>query len=329
MQKRDRLALTLTGEATDRPPVALWRHWPGDDQRSADFVRYTVGFQRAYDWDFIKLTPYSAYNIADFGAQTRWQGRLDGDRDLVKRPIGRSLDWTELRPLDPRRGELAKQIEAINLTADALKDEPEPPPVIMTIYSPLTQAMMMAGDDLGLAHLRKRADRLRTGLNAVTDTLLRFLEALRRTPIEGIYYVMSHASFEHLSEAEYAEFGIPYDRKILEARSDRWWLTMLRVGAQMPMFDLAATYPVPAIHWDTAAGMPTLEEARLAFDGALCGGIDNAEHLHTGTPSGIRDTVRDAISLMNGRRLIVTASDSAFATTPRSNLRAVREAVGV
>ena len=30
--KRKRLEATIAGEAVDRPPVALWRHWPGDDQ---------------------------------------------------------------------------------------------------------------------------------------------------------------------------------------------------------------------------------------------------------------------------------------------------------
>ena len=36
MEKRERLEKTIAGEQTDRVPVALWRHWPGDDQRAAD-----------------------------------------------------------------------------------------------------------------------------------------------------------------------------------------------------------------------------------------------------------------------------------------------------
>ena len=31
MSKRDRLAAAIAGENVDRPPVALWRHFPGDD----------------------------------------------------------------------------------------------------------------------------------------------------------------------------------------------------------------------------------------------------------------------------------------------------------
>jgi uroporphyrinogen decarboxylase len=33
MDKRERLHATLRGEAVDRVAVALWRHFPVDDQR--------------------------------------------------------------------------------------------------------------------------------------------------------------------------------------------------------------------------------------------------------------------------------------------------------
>ena len=41
MTKRERLEKTIHGEEADRVPVALWRHWPGDDQRAADLVEAT------------------------------------------------------------------------------------------------------------------------------------------------------------------------------------------------------------------------------------------------------------------------------------------------
>src|SRR5690606_39982591 len=57
MNRRERLEKTIAGEETDRTPVGLWRHFPGDDQRVADFARSVVEFQRTYDWDFVKVTP--------------------------------------------------------------------------------------------------------------------------------------------------------------------------------------------------------------------------------------------------------------------------------
>src|ERR1700712_229244 len=104
MNNRERLERTMAGEATDRIPVALWRHFPGDDQRAADLARSAVDYQREYNWDFVNLTPSSSFCTGDYGVQDEWQGALDGTRTITKRGVTRSLDWTNLRTLDPSRG---------------------------------------------------------------------------------------------------------------------------------------------------------------------------------------------------------------------------------
>ncbi|MGD8473174.1 MAG: uroporphyrinogen decarboxylase, partial [Anaerolineae bacterium] len=63
MSKRERLQATIQGESTDRTPVALWRHFPGDDQDPASLAASTVAFQNQYDFDFIKVTPASSYCV--------------------------------------------------------------------------------------------------------------------------------------------------------------------------------------------------------------------------------------------------------------------------
>src|SRR5437868_14504820 len=61
MSKRDRLVAATRGEETDRPLVALWRHFPVDDQDPEQLALSAVAFQSHYDWDFLKLTPSSSY----------------------------------------------------------------------------------------------------------------------------------------------------------------------------------------------------------------------------------------------------------------------------
>src|ERR1700694_263058 len=111
MNKRERLEKTIAGEATDRTPVALWRHFPGDDQRANDFATAVVDWQRRYDWDFVKVTPASSFSLIDYGAQDRWVGSLEGTREYTRRVVSRSLDWTDLRVLDPGRSALGRQVE--------------------------------------------------------------------------------------------------------------------------------------------------------------------------------------------------------------------------
>jgi uroporphyrinogen decarboxylase len=327
MDKRERLEKTLAGEAADRVPVALWRYWPGDDLRAADLARSTLDFQQAYDWDFVKLTPFSAYCVADYGLQTEWQGDPSGDRGCIKHLVRRSLDWTELRTLDPTRGELGKHLAAINIIGDALKADGVP--IIATIYSPLTQAAMLAEGDLMIQNMRTHPDRLRTGLNIITESTLRFIDVLGRTEVAGVFYVAAHASYGLMPEDEYRSFAASFDLRILENLPARWWLNVLSLPGSAPMFELAAGYPVRVLHWDAIEGRPDLDRARMLFQGVLCGGLCARQHLLYGTPAMVRDAARDALIRTDSRRFILSAGDAVPVTAPLSNLRAVREAVAI
>jgi uroporphyrinogen decarboxylase len=157
MNKIERLQKTFAGERADRVPVALWRYWPGDDQRAADLARATVDFQRSYDWDFVVIQPAANYGVIDLGLQDEWLGNPDGSRSVVKRGVSRSLDWTELRPLDPQRGSLGRQLEAVRLITDAFPNGDTP--LIQVIYSPFSQAALLGGVELLVRHLRTHPDR--------------------------------------------------------------------------------------------------------------------------------------------------------------------------
>jgi uroporphyrinogen decarboxylase len=326
MNKRERLEKTIAGEATDRVPVALWRHWPGDDQRAADLARSTVEFQKTYDWDFVKITPASSYCVTDYGVQDEWQGHLEGTRMYTKRVVTRSLDWTDLRPLDPARGALGRQLECVRLVAEAISEEA---PVIQTIFSPLSQAKNIAGNDLMLRHLRTQPDRLHTGLNLLTESTLRLIDALKRTPLSGVFYAIQHASYDVMSEDEYTAFGAPYDRKILEALPDRWWFNIIHLHGDAPMFKLVSDYRAQAVNWHDQETEPDLALGKSMFTGAVCGGLSRWQHLHYGTPITVRDQARKAINEVNGRRFILSTGCVAMVTSPLSNIRAVREVVEV
>jgi uroporphyrinogen decarboxylase len=301
----------------------LWRHWPGDDQRITDFAWSTLAFQKTFDWDFVKTTPFSAYCVADYGVRTEWRGDVSGDRFPLKHPVSRSLAWTELKTLDPLRGEQGKYLESLRLIGDGLSDLEVP--MVATIYSPLSQAAVLSGDELMLSHMRIHTDRLRTALNTITESTLRFIDAVKRTSVVGIVFVMRHASFSFMSEEEYQAISMPYDLKILETLPPKWWLNIVQLQCRNPMFRLVATYPVPVITWDTPVEEPAMQNARAFYQGALCGGLSYAAHLHQGTPAMIRDVAREVFEHMGTRRFILSTGDAVPVSTPLSNLRAVRE----
>ena len=325
MNKRERLEKTFAGEPTDRVPVALWRHWPGDDLRAADLARSVVDFQNAFDWDFVKVTANSNYSVSDYGVQDEWVGNLEGTCHTTKYIINRSLDWTDLRPLDPTRGSLGRQLECLRLIPSGLHDPDTP--VLMTIFSPFSQARHIAGNELLLRHMRTQSDRLQTALNTLTESTLRYIDKLRDTPIAGIFYAIQHASYDLLSEEEYRTFGWPFDRKILESLPTMWWFNMVHFHGPSPMFKFAAQLNVQAVNWHDQDTEPDLATGRSQLRGAACGGLSQRGHVHNGTPSGVREAVREAFRATNSRRFILSTGCVTMITSPMSNLRAVREAV--
>jgi len=322
MSKRQRLEATIAGQPVDRPAVALWRHWPGDDQRADDLARATLDFQRAYDFDFIKLMPASNYCIADWGAVSTWLGNEEGTREWGRRVIQRPEDWLALKVLDPTRGMLGEMRRALAIVGGAVGQEV---PFIQTVFNPLAQAKNLAGERL-LIHLRQHPDALRAGLETITESIIRFIDAARDTGIAGIFLALQHATVDLLSEVEYGEFGRPYDLRILDACQGLWF-NLLHLHGEHVMFELVADYPVQAINWHDQETPPSLREGLGCFSGAVLGGLHREETMLRGTPEEVAGAVHAAIAATEGRRLIVGTGCVAFTDTPLSNIRAARAAV--
>jgi uroporphyrinogen decarboxylase len=323
MTKRERLEATLAGQPVDRVAVALWRHWPGDDQRAEDLARSTLDFQRTFDFDFIKVTPSSNYCLAGWGAESRWVGNQEGTREWGQRVVQGPEDWTRLQVLDPTSGLLDEVHRTLTIIGDEVGEEV---PFIQTIFNPLAQARNLAGERL-LYDLRQHPEALKAGLETITETTLRFIEAARETGIAGIFLALQHATYDLLTEAEYQEFGRPYDLRILEA-AEGLWFNLLHLHGVNVMFDLVADYPVQAINWHDQETPPSLGEAMDRFPGALVGGLRQWETMLRGTPDWVRAEAQAAIEATEGRRLIVGTGCVTPITSPLGNIRAARESVG-
>ena len=323
MTKRERLEATIRGEPTDRVPVALWRHFPVDDQDPANLAASTVAFQRQYDFDFIKVTPASSFCVRDWGAEDDWLGNEEGTREYSHRPIRSAEHWHAIARLEPDQGALGAQLRCLELIHEAVGDEV---PFIQTIFNPLSQAKNLVGRQALLAHLRENPVQVRTGLEAITATTVRFIEAARQRGIAGIFLAVQHASYELLSEAEYAEFGVAYDRRLLEA-ADGLWLNVLHLHGNRVMFDLLADYPVQVVNWHDRETPPTLAGGQARFGGAVLGGLRQWDTMLRGTPQEVRDEAQEAMQQTGGRRFILGTGCVTPITAPWANLRAARAAV--
>jgi uroporphyrinogen decarboxylase len=322
MRKQERLEATFAGAAVDRPAVALWRHWPVDDQRGEELARASLTFQQTFDFDFIKVTPNSDFCVAGYGAESYWEGNQEGTRAWGPRVIQAPEDWFKLKPLDPRAGLQGEVLKANELIGRAVKEET---PFIQTIFNPLSQAKNLAGARL-LADMRQQPEAVKAGLRAITDSIVRFVEALKQTGAAGIFLALQHATYDLLTETEYREFCRELDLEILAA-TEGMWFNLVHLHGLNVMFDMVADYPVQLINWHDVETPPSLREALARTNKALCGGLRQWETMLRGTPEGVKAEAQAALAATGGRRFVLGTGCVTPITAPTCNILAARQAV--
>lgn len=322
---RQRLETCLNGGVEDGVPVALWRHFPVDDQEPETLAEAHIDFQRTYDFDLLKVTPASSYMAKDWGIRDEWRGAQEGTREYTQYVIEDPEDWADLPVLDPHQGSLGSTLAALSTITGELGGST---PVIQTIFSPLSQAKNLVGRNQLMVHLRQYPGVLREGLRTITESTRRYIEAAQTTGIAGIFYAVQHAQYGILSPAEYAEFGREYDLQLLEDLGD-FWLNVLHLHGENIFFDQFVDYPVSIINWHDQDTPPSLSQARSLFKGVVCGGLSRDKTMTLGTPDVVGAEAKQAIEITSGERFILGTGCVTFTTTPRANLIAARQSVEI
>ncbi len=318
---REAIENSLSGVVMERAPAALWRHFPVDDQDPATLARAVIAFQKNYEYDLVKVTPASSFCIKDWGVQDVWRGDTEGTRDYTRAVINDPEDWGRLPVLDPHKGFLADQLRCLQIL---VKEFGPHTPVIQTIFNPLSQAKNLVGKGRLLVHLRKYPDALHAGLNIITESTLRFIEAICELEIAGVFFAVQHAQHGLLTQTEYLQFGRHYDLQLLESCQD-FWLNMLHIHGTEIMFDQFIDYPVQVLNWHDQETSPSLSEAREKFPGTVCGGLQRIQTMVLGTPEEIKAEAREAIRQTGGRKFILGTGCVVPITAPHGNLLAVSD----
>jgi uroporphyrinogen decarboxylase len=320
---RTRLESYLSGNTSVGVPVALWRHFPVDDQAPETLAAAHIDFQKAYDFDLLKVTPASSYFAKGWGVRDEWRGIVEGTRDYTHRVIQNEQDWVHLQVISPDRGSLGESLAALRVITRELGPDV---PVIQTIFSPLSQAKNLVGREDLIVHLRRYPDALHAGLKTICESTIRYIEAARETGIAGIFYAVQHAQFGLLSRQEYAEFGRVYDLPVLEAAQELW-LNLLHLHGEQVMFDDFIDYPVAIINWHDQDTPPSLAEGKKRFSRLVCGGLQRERNIVLGSPDEITRLARQAFIETDGERLLLGTGCVVPITAPRANILAARRSV--
>lgn len=323
IKPRDRLQKCLSGVKPDRPPVALWRHFPVDDQSPDSLAAAVSTFQKVFDFDFIKVTPSSSFAVKDWGSRDVWKGNPEGTREFTNYVVKKADDWLKIKPLNPLSGQLGEQLQCLKLLTAEFSSRV---PVIQTIFSPLSQAKNLVGKENLLVHLRSNPEQVHTALKVITQTTVDFIQESIKIGVDGIFYAVQHANYGLLSTAEFAEFGRQYDLQVLAAAKELW-LDVGHIHGEGIMFDAVRDYPVQILNWHDRHTPPDLAAGLERFDGAVCGGLRQWETLVLGTPVDVRREARDAVEQTRGTRFILGTGCVVPITAPGGNIAAARQVV--
>jgi len=319
---KERIQACLQGEVIDRPPVALWRHFPVDDQSPGTLAKATLHFQQNYAFDLVKVTPASSFCVRDWGVEDAWRGDTEGTRQYTRRVIHDPRDWEKLPTLEPSAPHLAAQLECLRWIRAELDSET---PLLQTIFSPLAQAKNLAGSETLLAHLRLYPEAVLKGLATIAEATRRFVEACLETGIDGVFYAIQHAQSTVLTLGEYKTFGAPYDLKALEPANDLW-CNLLHLHGRDIYFSLLDTLHFPIVNWHDRETHPTLSEAQQHHQAVVCGGL-RQDTLVYENQAEVRKEAADALQQTGGKRFILATGCVVPIIAPHGNIRAAREGV--
>jgi len=319
---KERIQATIKGELLDRPPVALWRHFPVDDQSPEALAKATLHFQSIYDFDLVKVTPASSFSIRDWGAEDEWRGHTEGTRQYTRHVIHDPRDWEKLPVLDPKSQYLAGQLACLRLIRAGLDPET---PLLQTVFSPLAMAKNLAGNETLLTHLRLYPEAVMKGLATIAESTRRFVEACLDTGIDGIFYAIQHAQASLLTLDEYKNYGVTFDQKVLEP-SRGLWSNLLHLHGHDVYFSLLDSYKFQIVNWHDRETYPSLSEAQQIFTGVTCGGM-RQDTLVYGNQAEVQKEAADAIQQTNGKRFMLGTGCVVPIIASHGNLLAARKSV--
>jgi uroporphyrinogen decarboxylase len=327
MEPQARVRAVLSLERPDRPPAGWWGHTFSEEWSPRDLAAATVARQRGNGWDFVKLQPRASCFAEAFGSEYLPSDRASEGPVLVRPAVTSSQDWSRVPAVDAGVPALADQVEALRLVVDALGPSV---PVIQTVFSPLTVAGYLIGEDRP-----RMAEELRAGSGQVQAALARIAGALAHLAARsvaagaaGIFYAISRfGSADLLTLKEYEDLALPHDVRVLGAVPEGGWFNVLHLCGPRQHFELASMLDAHAVSWSVhEPGNPSLAEGRARSGRAVMGGID-LDTLVRGTPQDVLEQGRGAVSSTDGTGFLLAPGCSVPPEAPEENLRAVGRSV--
>ncbi len=307
MNKRD-VILGLADASRPLPyvPAAFFLHFPAAFHSGPAAVDKHLEYFRYTGMDFVKIQYERAFPATP--------------------QIQTPADWAKM----PHYGRdfFGGQLEAVKGLVQAVGREAV---IVMTLYSPFMCAGQATGQALLTEHLHREPEKVRKGLEIVTDSLLEFVRECIRLGIDGFYASTQGGEVSRFTEAHvFKEYIKPFDLVLMEEAKRACPFNILHVcdyHLDYDDFSPFLDYPGTVVNSPLKLGARRLtpKDAAELFKRPYMGGLDRKGILANGTPEQIRQAV-NAVIEQAPPRFILGADCTVPSDIPWDNLKIAIEA---
>jgi uroporphyrinogen decarboxylase len=310
MTSVDRVQAALLGKDVDRVPFCFWHHFK-PEVSGVRMAELTMEFfRKKFDLDIVKIMPDLPY-------------------PEPQQTVALANQWSSLPNLGLDTPMFQQQLICIRTLREQLGRDF---PLILTIFSPLTQTFRFVGKTLAITQARENPLAFEEGLAILATNLRLLANAAIEAGASGIFFSSMGATNTDFTPMEYARFGRPYDLRVLEG-TKAGWLNIIHVHADPDQeddeiyFENFVDYPVQVMSWSDRLTGPSLSEALTMTDKCLMGGLAERGPITHGGETEIENEIMAAITQTKGRKLILANGCSVPDETPEEWLYVARKLV--
>lgn len=313
MNKRDQvLSLLDTEKKPDYIPAAFFIHFPKDAHRGQAAVDKHLEYFRYTGMDFVKIQYEFPFP----------------HRPEIQRPE----DWARMPAY---RGEFFQ--DQLDIVRGLVKAAGREALVIQTLYSPFMSAGHTVGGEMLVRHLQEDPEKVKRGMEAITDSILWFVRECVKHGLDGFYASTQGGEsgrfarpVEITGAAIFANYVRPYDLQVMEEINRTCAFNILHIcDYHLPYDDLTPflSYPGHVVNCPLTEGGQKLTGRQVAerFGRPYMGGMDRHGIIVNGSPAEITATVR-AVIREAPERFILAADCTLPGDIPWDNIKTAIEA---
>jgi uroporphyrinogen decarboxylase len=286
MNKREAvLQLLDPGIVPSYVPAGFFLHFPPAYHRGQAAVDKHLEYFRYTDMDFVKIQYEHVFpHIPAIQTPEDWKDMPFYDMDFYDAPL--------------------RVVEGL---IEAAKDEAL---VILTLYSPFMCAGHTASDAMITAHLKEDPEKVKLGLEIITESLLGFVRACIRLGVDGFYASTQGGETHRFADKAIFETYIkPYDLILMEEANQKCSFNILHVCDYHGGYDDLTPYldyPGHVVNCSLNLGERTIttKEAARMFARPYMGGLDRHGIITSEDHAGIRTRVEVVVRTAPARFIL-------------------------